>query len=99
MDYSMPNYIPNLLKRIEYKHKSKPQHAPFPCLRITHGQKTQLAITDKTAILNLTEKRAIQPINGSLLYFGRMIEEIILVGTNDIATEQAQATEQTKAKL
>ena len=38
-------------------------------------------------------------MNGTLLCFGRMIEEIILVATNDMPTQQSQATENTKAKL
>ena len=55
MNYFVPNYIPNLLKRIDYKLKSKPQHAPFPCPRITHGQKTQISMTDETAMLKPEE--------------------------------------------
>ena len=70
----MPNYIPNLLKRIGCKPKGKAQNAPFPCPRTTHGQKTQLAITDETALLNPTDASSIKSTNGALLHFGRMIE-------------------------
>lgn len=48
MDYLMPNYIPNLLEKINYKTKKKPQNALHLCLKIKYGQKTQIAIADNS---------------------------------------------------
>ena len=99
MDYSMPSYVPNLLKRIKYEPKDQPQNAPAPCPTIACGQKKQLASQDTTEILSPEEIRFTQSANGSLLCFGRMCDNTILVATNDTSTQQSKATKQTRAKL
>ena len=76
-----------MLKRIDCKPKSKPQHVPFPCPRITCGQKTQIATTDETAVLKPEEIRTMQSTDRVLLHFGRMIEDMTLVGTNYTAMQ------------
>ena len=68
MDYSTLNYMPNLLKQINYHPKDKPQHAPHPCLYTTHGQKTKRATTDNTDVQSPDEIREIKSVNGSLFH-------------------------------
>ena len=57
--------MPNLLQRINYQPKYKPQNAPHPGHHMTCGQKTKLAMTDNADVLSPEEIRKIQSTNGS----------------------------------
>ena len=87
MDYSMPNYIPNLLEKINYEPKKKPRNAPHPCLQIKYGQKTQIVIVDNSKPVGPKETKFIKSVNGSLLFYRSMLDNLILVATSSIGTE------------
>ena len=97
VDISMPTYIYSLLKRLKHPPPKKPQYSPHDCAPITYLKKgqTHLATTPDTSPI-ITDKKIIkriQSIIGSLLYYGRSIDNTILPALNSIAIHQATPTE------
>ena len=93
----MPNYIKELLKKLKHTPPTKPVHAPHKWSEPAYGQKIQYAkTTDSSPFLNEKGKRRIQSIVGSCLYYGRAMDGTILTSLNDIGSQQAQPTENTK---
>jgi hypothetical protein len=62
-----------------------------------YGAKTQYATKDDTPPLTAKQCITIQKVTGSVLYYARAVDPIVLMPPNDIATEQTQATEKTQA--
>jgi len=99
IDISMPSYIPNLLKQIQFSSTTK-EHAPHKYNIPAYGQKVQYAQTqDASQPLNKDEQHKIQQIVGSLLYYGRAVDPTILVALGSIASQQNKPTETTAAAV
>ena len=93
---SMPGYLPRLLQRLLHVKPKSNQDSPFPAPHIKYGEKTQYAFEEED--LPILEKEGItiiQSIVGASLYFGRIIDNTILVAVNDIGSQQAKPTEKT----
>jgi hypothetical protein len=54
-------------------------------------------MTDETPPLTAQQCLTIQKVTGSVLYYARAVGPTVLMPLNDIATEQAKATEKTQA--
>jgi hypothetical protein len=99
VDVSMPQYIPELLKKLSHTMPSKPQFSPFiitPYKPLKAGQRQYAPTPDESAFLNSTETTTIQQIVGSLLYYARAIDYTLLPALNTISQSQAKPTENTK---
>ena len=73
----MPGYVPKALQRLQYKPKTFPQHSPHTSVRIQYGKKgeRQYATTPELSPrLPETEKKSIQKITGSFLYYERAMD-------------------------
>ena len=95
----MPTYIRELLKKPKHTPSAKPVHAPHKCSEPAYGQKIQYAkAADSSPLLDEKGKRRIQSIVGSCLYYGRAMDGTILTSLNDIGSQQALPTKDTKVE-
>eukprot|EP00956_Cyclotella_meneghiniana_P014140 scaffold21040_cov41-Cyclotella_meneghiniana.AAC.5 len=96
LDISLPGYIEKVLLRFGHKKPDKPQHCPFQPNPKKFGKDAQDPLpTDDSKKLDLKGIRRVQQIVGSLLFYARAIDNIILPALSTIASSQANATEQT----
>ena len=97
---AMDGYILDVLTKYGHPAPSKPQHAPHQHREIDYGAKTQLTPeADTSPPLGPDEVKRIQGIVGSLLYYGRAVDNKLLVALSAIGSQQAQATENTKLNV
>ena len=101
VDISMPEYVTKMLKRLQHAPKTFPQYSPHthvPKKYATKNERQYSAAPDTSPLLSPLETKYIQSVTGSHLYYGRAIDSTILPALNEIASEQAQPTQQTKQK-
>jgi len=101
VDISMQNYVQKTLQRLLHTPKTTPQYSPHEPINIQYAKKntTQYATSpDTSQLLNQKDTKYIQSVTGSFLYYGRAIDYTILPTINDIASEQANPTINTKQK-
>ena len=96
----MPNCVNKKTQKLKHKKPTRPQYAPHKWLKPTYyGRKLQYAPPhDTTEFLEKNGIAQIQSINGSFLYYGRVVDPTILTALNEIATQQSKATIMTKKK-
>ena len=102
LDISMPGYINTTLKRLQHVPTIYPQYSPHHYQPIVYGVKgtTQFApTTSNSPELNAKETRDLQSAVGSLLYCACALDCTMLPTLNQIGSEQARPTQETKAKL
>ena len=95
VDVSMPGYVDQALQNFQHIKPTHIQHAPHQWNRPAYGQRIQYTKPDETDKLDKKGKRLIQSIVGKFLYYGRAIENPILVALNDIGSQQATPTKNT----
>jgi len=94
----MPDYIEKTLKRFNHKKPSKKQNSPHPHKLVRYGAKIQYADEhDDSPPLGDEEKKYIQALTGTLLYYGRAVDSTILPALSSLASEQNKPTEHTMA--
>ena len=101
VDLSMPTYIPNLLKKLQHT-PNLPQYSPHEYVPIKYskkGDRQYMQQPDESPHLNATDTKWVQSAVGSLLYYGRALDNTILPALNQIGTEQALPTTNTKRKI
>ena len=92
---SMPGYIKKALVRFGHKAPTKPQHQPHQHTVPTYGATVQYAKgTDTSKVLSKEDKKYIQQVIGTLLYYGRAVDAINSVALNSLASAQATPTEE-----
>jgi hypothetical protein len=96
-DISMPGYVSNVLSKFQHDAPKHPQHTPSKYVTPVYGVKTQYAMKYETPPLTAKQCLTIQKITGSVLYYARAVDPIVLMPLNDIAKEQTKATEKTQA--
>ena len=89
VDLSMPGYINSLLHRLQHTTPTRPEYSPHDYTPFTYTKKNerQLATApDLSApITDTKEIKRIQSIIGSLLYYGRSLDNTILPAPNEIS--------------
>ena len=97
VDVSMPGYVVDALEHFQHVKPSRPQHAPHRWNAPVYGQRIQMIKDpDKSNQLDKKGTKLIQAIVGKFLYYARAIETPTLVALNEIGTQQAAPTENTK---
>jgi hypothetical protein len=96
-DISMPGYVPNILSIFQHAVPKHPQHTPSKYVTPMYGATTQYATKYETPPLTAKRCLTIQKVTGSVLYYAIAVDPTILMPLNDIATEQAKATEKKQA--
>ena len=102
VDLTMPRYVPNLLERLQHQHPASPQYSPHDYVPIKYsvkGDRQYMQKPDDSALLDQKETKWVQSGVGGLLYYGRALDNTILPALNQIGTEQALPTTNTKRKL
>ena len=89
----MPGYVQKVLHKYQHTAPSKPEYSPHQYVEPAYGQKIQLAPFDDSPLLDNKGTKRIQGIIGSLLYYGRAIDNTILKAINKISAVQAKPTE------
>jgi hypothetical protein len=91
---SMLGYIKNALVRFGHEAPTKPQHQPHQQTVPTYGATVQYAkAADTSQVLSKENKKYIQQVIDTLLYYGRAAT--ILVALSSLASAQATPTEDT----
>ena len=86
VDIAMPNYITKTLKKLEHPPPKKPVSAPHKWTTPAYGRTPQIAPIDNTPLLNDKQKKRVQQIVGSLLYYARAIDSTILPALSEISS-------------
>jgi hypothetical protein len=92
----MPGYIKKALVQFGHKAPTKPQHQPHQHTVPTYGATVQYAkAADTSKVLSKEDKKYIQQVIGTLLYYGRAVDATILVALSSLASAQATPTDDT----
>ncbi len=96
VDLAMPAYVMKQLTKYSHVAPLKPQHCLYAPNPIKYGKDNQLpSPLDKSPCLNKAQKKCIQQIVGSFLYYARAVDPTILMALSKIALQQAAPTENT----
>jgi hypothetical protein len=96
VDLSMPGYVAKALHRFQHPRPSKPQDSPYPWNKPDYGSKVQLSpLPDTTTPLDAASKTRLQEIVGTLLYYARAVDSIMLVALGSLAAAQSKGTQAT----
>ena len=89
-------YIKDLILKFVHKPPSKPQLSPHKHCEIMYGANPQMTHEEDTSPpLDEAGIKRIQDIVGAVLFYGRAVNNKLLVTLNSIGTQQAVATEST----
>ena len=96
----MPGYIKSALHKFQHPLPDKPQHAPHTYNQPIYGATRQYAEDDADSPkLSPSSTKKVQEIVGTLLYYALAIDNTMLVALGDLASAQAQPTEETWDKI
>jgi hypothetical protein len=96
-EMSMPGYIPAALAKYQHPPPKRPQHAPHRYNTPQYGRHIQLPEpVDESEFLPPPGVKRIQQVTGTILYYGRAVDNTLLVALSDIASRQAKATHLTE---
>jgi hypothetical protein len=91
-DISMPDYVTKVLNKFQHDAPKHPQHTPSKYVTPIYGAKRQYATRNETPLLSTKQCTNIQNITGSVLYYARVEDPMVIMPLIDIATEQTKAT-------
>jgi len=97
---SMHSYINKVLAKYGHKPPSKPQLSHHAHALISYGAKTLQSLDpDSSPPLNEDGIKRVQGIVGALLWYGRAVDNKLLVVLSAIGSQQAAATEATAGAI
>ena len=97
---SMPGYVERALARFGHLIPKIPQHQPHKHTVPTYGATIQYAKDrDVTNLLSKEDKKYIQQVLGTFLYYGRAVDSTMLTALSSIASTQAEPTEETMENI
>jgi hypothetical protein len=97
---SMLNYVPEALIRFQQAPPAKPQHQPYPHVKPRCSATKQYAETiDTTPPLSKEDKKFVQDVVGTFLYYAQCVDSTMLSALGSIATQQANPTKNTMIKV
>jgi len=96
---SMPNYVKEACIRFKHENPKRTQDQPHQHAVPVYGATIQYAKDpDKSRELNKEEKRYVQQVVGTFLFYGRAVDATMLPALSAIASTQAKPTEETMKK-
>ena len=96
---AIPGYVATALKGFKHSKPAKPQHQPYPHNPKQYGAKAQYAEPEDTSPkLSKEDKKFIQEVTGTFLFYARAVDPSMLVALGSLASEQADPTERTMQK-
>ena len=97
VDLSMKGYVKKALQRFQHPRPIRPQHSPSKWTPPDYGAKVQLAEPEDTSTaLDKAEIKWLQEVIGVFLFYGRAVDNTMLVALGTLASDQSQGTENTK---
>ena len=97
---SMLAYVIDVLTRFRHNNPQKPQHQPHPHNNPNYGAKAQYAeAEDVYTPLSIADKKIVQEVTGTFLYYAREFIPTMLTALGPIAAQQANPTEHMMQKL
>ena len=97
---SMPGYVERAIARFGHLIPKQSQHQPHKHTVPTYGATIQYAKNnDATNLLSKEEKKYIQQVLGTFLYYGRAVDSTMLTALSSIASTQAKPTKETMANI
>jgi hypothetical protein len=95
-DISIPGYVERALQHFNHPKPSRPQHAPHAWVKPQYGAKTQCAPMDDTSpALDAANTKRVQEVLGTLLFYARAIDYMMLAAIGTIVSQQAKDTKST----
>ena len=89
VDISMKHLVIKTLQRLQHIFPSKPQYAPHSWTVPNYVINRQYAKPpDTSPLLDKSGMKRVQSIVGSFLYYGRAIDNTVLVAPKELATSQ-----------
>jgi hypothetical protein len=96
----MLDYVPEALTRFKHAPPAKPQHQPYPHIKPVYGTTKQYAeTTDTYPPLSKEDKKYVQEVAGTFLYYARCVDSTMLTALGSIPTQQANPTKNTMIKV
>ena len=100
MTRSMPGYVQKILVRFKHEPPRRNQFAPYQLAPRKFGKQSDDTIpTDHSPLLDEKRKKVVQQVIGTCLYYARAVDCTILPAMSNIASQQANATEDTERKV
>jgi hypothetical protein len=97
---SMPGYVEQALARFGHLIPKILQHQPHKHTVPSYGATIQYSKNDDaTKLLSKEEKKYIQQVLGTFLYYGRAVDSTMLTALSSIAATQAEPTEETMENI
>ena len=97
---SMPNYIPDSLKRFKRKKPKKWQGSPHQHTVPNYDAKQQFTKAESNEpVLGKETKKYIQQVLGTFLYYAHAVDPTMLVALSAITSEQASPKKPTMKKV
>ena len=97
---SMPGYVHEALQRFRHEMPRKPNDSPHQHVEPKYGSKVQYSKeADNSRLLNKEEKKFVQQVLGTFLYYARAVDGTMLTALSAIASEQSTPTEKTMQKI
>ncbi len=97
---SMPSYVEQALVRFGHEIPKILQHQPQKHTIPTYGAMVQYAKPeDSTRLLSKAEKKIVQQVLGTFLYYGRAVDSTMLTALSSIASTQAEPTQETMENI
>ena len=95
----MPKYFENLIHKTQHN-TITPSYSPFKWSPPSYGQRVQhTKLEDTFPPLDKKGRIYVQWVLGSLLYYARAVEPIMLVALNKLPAEQDNPTQNTIPKI
>ena len=95
----MPHAVQKALTRFQHVNPIKPQHQPYPHVKIIYGAKAQYEASPKESPkLNKAGTKFIQKVTGVFLFLARAINGRLLPALSALASEHAIPTKETMRK-
>jgi hypothetical protein len=95
----MPNAVQKALLQFQHVKPVKPQHQPYPHVKIIYGAKAQYKTGPVESLhLDKVGTTFIQEVTGVFLFMAQAINGRLLPALSALASEQANPTEETMQK-
>ena len=96
----MAAYVMKQLLRYAHERPRRPQHCPYEPKPIRYGKSSDTLVhEDDGDPLGDEDKKFIQQVVGSFLYYARAVDMTILMALSEIASQQANPTERTMKRV
>ena len=97
---SMLDYVKAAIARFQHKPPRKPQDQPHLHIKPNYGATKQFAPDhDDSPLLDKADKKFVQEVIGTFLYYARAVDLTMLPALSSIATQQANPTQRTLEKV